>query len=163
MPDNEKDVPGVIVFPPLIPLTVLVVGAFLDWRFPLAIISYLPLGLRILLGVALFATGIGMARAAERAMKRVGTNVNPFRPALAIAQESIFRRVRNPMYVGMGLALLGIIVGFGLEWTFVLFVVSFVVLHYGVVLREERYLERKFGDSYRAYKASVPRYGLKLR
>jgi protein-S-isoprenylcysteine O-methyltransferase Ste14 len=36
------------------------------------------------------------------------------------------------------------------------------VLHFGVVLREERYLEQKFGDDYRRYKKSVPRYGWKL-
>ena len=31
------------------------------------------------------------------------------------------------------------------------------MLHFGVVLREERYLERKFGDDYRAYKANACR------
>ena len=39
---------------------------------------------------------------------------------------------------------------------------SAVVLHFGVVKREERYLEAKFGDAYRAYKAQVPRYGVPL-
>ncbi len=162
MPDNKKDAPGVIVFPPLIPLTVLVVGAVLDWLFPLSIISVVPFWPRAVLGAALFALGIAMAVLAERTFERVGTNVNPFRPSLAIARDSIYGRLRNPMYVGMGLALIGVILAFGLEWTFVLFVASVFVLHYGVVLREERYLERKFGDDYRAYKQSVPRYGLRL-
>jgi protein-S-isoprenylcysteine O-methyltransferase Ste14 len=36
------------------------------------------------------------------------------------------------------------------------------VLHYGVVLREERYLERKFGEDYRRFKAEMPRYGWRL-
>ena len=39
-------------------------------------------------------------------------------------------------------------------------VVAALVIHFGVVKREERYLEAKFGDAYRQYKASVPRYGL---
>jgi protein-S-isoprenylcysteine O-methyltransferase Ste14 len=162
MPDNEKDAPGVIVFPPLIPLTVLVVGAILDWFFPLAIISAVPLVPRAVIGVMLFALGIASAIMGERAFKRIGTNVNPLRPALSLAGQGIFAHLRNPMYVGMALVVLGVVIGFGLEWTFLLLIVGALVMHYGVVLREERYLERKFGDDYRAYKRSVPRYGFKL-
>ncbi len=162
MPGKDKDAPGVIVFPPLIPLIALIVGAILDWLFPLPIINALPLALRIVLGVLILAAGLAMGRAAQLAMNRAGTNINPFQPSLALARDSIFGRVRNPMYVGGSLVFVGIIVVFGLEWTFVLFVLSCFVLHYGVVLREERYLERKFGDDYRRYKERVPRYGFKL-
>ncbi|MGB8896882.1 MAG: hypothetical protein WCD13_21625 [Pseudolabrys sp.] len=38
-------------------------------------------------------------------------------------------------------------------------VVFVMVLHFGVVKREERYLEQKFGDAYRQYRDRVPRYG----
>jgi protein-S-isoprenylcysteine O-methyltransferase Ste14 len=162
MADNEKDVPGVIVFPPLIPLTVVVAGALLDWLFPVAIISAVPAVPRIVIGAALFALGIASAIMGERAFKRIGTNVNPLQPALSLAGQGIFAHLRNPMYVGMALAVLGIVVGFGLEWTFLLLIAGAFVMHYGVVLREERYLERKFGDDYRAYKKTVPRYGFKF-
>jgi protein-S-isoprenylcysteine O-methyltransferase Ste14 len=37
-----------------------------------------------------------------------------------------------------------------------------MLIHYGVVMREERYLERRFGETYRAYLAEVPRYGWPL-
>jgi protein-S-isoprenylcysteine O-methyltransferase Ste14 len=159
MPE-EKDVPGVIVFPPLIPLAVLLVGGFLDWLFPLSLLAPVPLPVRIVVGLALFALGLTSAVLGSRNFVRIGTNVNPMRPATRLANQGIFAKLRNPMYVGMALGVLGIVVGFALEWTFLVLIVGALVMHFGVVLREERYLERKFGDEYRNYKQSVPRYGL---
>jgi protein-S-isoprenylcysteine O-methyltransferase Ste14 len=162
MTGKARDIPGVIVFPPLVPLAVLVAGVPLDWLFPFALLNQLPLAPRLVVGAGLFVAGLALAIAGDRAFKGVGTNVNPMRPSLALASRGIFAHIRNPMYAGMGLGLFGIVLAFALEWTFVLTIVGLCVLHYGVVLREERYLERKFGEDYRRYKASVPRYGWKL-
>jgi protein-S-isoprenylcysteine O-methyltransferase Ste14 len=162
LPDSQRDVPGVVVFPPLVPLTVLVVGGLLDWLLPFGLLDRMPFGLRVGPGAALFLIGLALAIAGERAFHGVGTNVNPMRPALALAERGVYAHLRNPMYAGMGFALFGIVLAFALEWTFVLTFVGLAVLHYGVVLREERYLERKFGADYRRYKASVPRYGWRL-
>ena len=161
MPD-EKDVPGVLVFPPLIPLAVLVVGILLDWLLPIGLINPIPLAVRIVVGGALFLLGLVSGIVANLTFDRIGTNVNPMRPALKLAEEGIFAHLRNPMYVGMALAVLGVVIGFALEWTFFALIVGALVMHFGVVLREERYLERKFGDDYRRYKSSVPRYGWKV-
>jgi protein-S-isoprenylcysteine O-methyltransferase Ste14 len=161
MPE-EKDVPGVLVFPPLIPPTVLVVGILLDWMLPLSFLAAIPLTLRVVAGLAALAFGLWALISARQKFKRIGTNVNPFQPSLAIAHDGIYSRVRNPMYVGGVVALLGIILIFRLEWTLLLLIAGSLVLHFGVVLREERYLERKFGDDYRRYKQSVPRYGWKF-
>ena len=73
-------------------------------------------------------------------------------PVLKLADEGIFAHLRNPMYVGMALLVLGIVIFFALEWTLFALIVGALVMHFGVVLREERYLERKFGDDYRRYK-----------
>ena len=47
-------------------------------------------------------------------------------------------------------------IAFASDWTLVLMIPAAIVLHRGVVLREERYLEAKFGDPYRQYMARVP-------
>ena len=68
--------------------------------------------------------------------------------------------MRNPMYVGLLLLVGGFGIAFASDWTLVLLVPLALLLRNGVVLREERYLEDKFGEDYRRYKASVPRWGI---
>lgn len=161
MPE-AKDVPGVIIFPPLLLLVVVLIGVVLDLLWPLTFLDPLPIPLRIVVGLVLFLLGLISGIVGSRTFHRIGTNVNPMQPALRLAEQGIFSHLRNPMYVGMGLAVLGIVVGFAFEWTLVALIVGALVMHFGVVLREERYLERKFGDEYRRYKESVPRYGWKF-
>jgi protein-S-isoprenylcysteine O-methyltransferase Ste14 len=69
-----------------------------------------------------------------------------------------YRYSRNPIYVGMFLGLVGIAIGFDSLWPLVLLVPFFLVIRYGVVAREEAYLERKFGDGYGTYKRRVRRW-----
>ena len=157
---EKEDIPGVIVFPPLIPLTVLVVGVPLDWLLPLGLLNSIPVVARAVVGIALFGVGLALLVSGDRAFKRIGTNVNPFQPSLALASGGVYSRLRNPMYVGGSMGLVGVVLCFGLEWTLLLFVASCFVLHYGVVLREERYLDAKFGEEYRRYQAKVPRWGI---
>jgi protein-S-isoprenylcysteine O-methyltransferase Ste14 len=58
--------------------------------------------------------------------------------------------------------MLGIAFVFALDWLVLLIVPSLLILHFGVVRREEQYLERKFGEQYRQYKLQVPRYGFRI-
>jgi protein-S-isoprenylcysteine O-methyltransferase Ste14 len=159
---EERDVPSVIVFPPLLLLAVVVVGVLLDWLWPLSFLDPIPVPVRIVIGLALFLLGLASGIVGSRTFQRIGTNVNPRQPALKLATRGVFSHLRNPMYVGMGLAVLGIVVGFAFEWTLIVLVAGGLIMHFGVVLREERYLERKFGEEYRRYKESVPRYGWKF-
>jgi len=62
------------------------------------------------------------------------------------------------MYVGGSIVLLGLAIGCILDWVSLLLVLSLPLVHCGIIRREERYLEREFGDEYRRYKAKVPRY-----
>ena len=162
MTDNSSDAPGVIIFPPLIPLSVLTLGIILNFLMPLGLLARVPLLGRIVVATVAFVVGLGMVIGANRIFRRVGTNVNPSQPTLVLATTGIFTWTRNPMYVGGNIALLGIAIGCALDWAPLLSVLSLPLVHFGVILREERYLERKFGDEYRRYKTKVPRYWWRL-
>ncbi len=156
----ETDNPGVIAPPPLIAGATVLLGLILDWVLPAYIlIIVLPLEARIVVGVLLIGGGAWLAIMAERAFKAVDTNVPPWKPSLNLAASGPYHYMRNPMYVGTALTIAGIGVALASDWTLVLLVPAGLLLHYGVVLREERYLEAKFGDDYRRFKAAVPRYG----
>ena len=109
-------------------------------------------------GIVLIILAPTLALSALITMKAAGTNVDPAKPALTIVRGGPFRFTRNPMY--LALCLVQIALGFFLnDWVTLLFVVPLaLILHYGVVLREERYLTVKFGEPYLQYKREVRRW-----
>ena len=162
MVDQTKDNANVVVFPPLLLLATIVLGVLLDWLVPIGIVAKLPATPRIVTGAILFALGVALVVTGRTTFIRAGTNVRPYLPALSLVSSGIFAHQRNPMYVGGNVALFGLALMLASDWIVLLMVPALLLLHYGVVLREERYLERKFGETYRRYKASVPRYGWKF-
>ena len=109
-------------------------------------------------GIVFIILAPTLALWALRTMKAAGTNVHPAEPALALVRDGPFRFIRNPMYLALCLVQAGI--GFLLnDWITLLFVVPLaLVLHFGVILPEERYLEAKFGEQYLALKRKVRRW-----
>jgi len=158
---DASDNAGVIAPPPLLAAAVVVFGLLLDWLFPAYVLAVLlDWPMRILVGVIVLASGMALAVAAVRAFRSVGTNPEPWKPSTALVADGVFAWLRNPMYVGGTLILAGLSVLLAADWMLVMTIVFVPVIHFGVVMREERYLEAKFGESYRAYKERVPRYGL---
>lgn len=153
---KSADAPGVIAPPPLIYAAGLGAGWALGAVMPLGI----PLagGAERAAGLALIALGAALAAWAFRAFHRAGTNANPYRPATALATRGPFRFSRNPIYVALTLIYAGLALAFDAAWAFVLLPGVLVMMQYGVIHREERYLERRFGPTYAAYKAAVRRW-----
>jgi protein-S-isoprenylcysteine O-methyltransferase Ste14 len=89
---------------------------------------------------------------------RAGTNVPTRRPATALVINGPYRFSRNPIYTGMIVLLLGIGVMVDSAWILAMAVPLALVLRYGVIAREERYLEAKFGAPYRAFRENVRRW-----
>jgi protein-S-isoprenylcysteine O-methyltransferase Ste14 len=149
------DSPQVIVFPPALLLATLSLSILLNaaWPWHVSNLAWVK-GV----GGVLFLCGGALAAWGRRTMTRAGTNVPPYKPALVIVTDGPFRLTRNPLYLGGTAAYLGVSLGFNLGWGLIFLVPMLVVLNYGIVRREERYLERKFGGTYLAYKARVPRW-----
>ncbi len=157
---TAHDNPGVIAPPPLIGLTVIVGGLLLDWLLPAYLLTVLlSLEDRLVIGALLLLAGLALAVSALGAFRAARTNPEPWKPSRALVTGGIFRWLRNPMYVGGTMLLAGISILLASDWMLVLTIGSFFLLHFGVVLREERYLTAKFGAAYEAYRAAVPRYG----
>jgi protein-S-isoprenylcysteine O-methyltransferase Ste14 len=154
---------GVIAPPPLIALAAIVFGLLLDGLFPAYVLSVaLPRGEHRLIGAVLIVASFCLAIPAILAFRRAGTHVEPWKPANALVTDGIFRFVRNPMYVALIVFVAGLAILTASDWMLVMCVPLAFTLHTGVVRREERYLEDKFGTAYRRYCDSVPRYGWPL-
>ena len=112
MTDTSRDTPNVILFPPMIPLSILVAGVIFNFFMPLGLLAHVLFLGRIAVGAIAFVVGIGMVIAANRIFRRIGTDARPSQPTLALATTGMFTWTRNPMYVGGSLALLGIAIRF---------------------------------------------------
>lgn len=164
MTEGTNDTAGVIAPPPLIALAAVLVGLLLDWIAPAYILTVLlSFELRLPLGLLLIVLGCLLAYGGFRSFGRVSTEVNPYKPSTMLATTGVYAYLRNPMYVGLGLIVGGIGIALASDWILVMLVAAALTIHFGVVKREEAYLNAKFGEAYLRYRAAVPRYGLRAR
>ena len=152
---TEDDTPGVVAPPPLIYLGFLLLGVALDYAWPIAVI---PDGLQYAAGAALMVASGVIAITAIRQFRAAGTSFHPHKPDTALITGGLFRVSRNPLYIGLSLLYAGIGTAADNLWVLALLVPTLAVIRYGVIAREERYLEARFGEDYLRYKASVRRW-----
>jgi protein-S-isoprenylcysteine O-methyltransferase Ste14 len=150
-----RDTPGVIIFPPILFVGTLLLGLLLHYLWPVHITR--GSWVRVV-GAILAVASIALAVWGARTMRCAGTNVDPTKPALSIVTDGPFRFSRNPLYVANALFYVGLTLVFNAVWPLVLFGPMLFVAQWGIIRREERYLEAKFGDTYRAYKGRVRRW-----
>lgn len=154
----EPQTVQVVARPPFLFLGALILGLVLDRVVPLPFrlpeadpVRWIVGGVSIALGVAIFAAG-------ARNFARAATPLPSTQPVRALVTSGIHGLSRNPIYLGMFLLYAGIGMATPSPWILVLTLPLALVIRYGVVAREEAYLERRFGDDYRAYKARVRRW-----
>jgi len=109
------------------------------------------------LGIALVGAGMVMWVSYAFVTRGKGTPV-PIDPPRRFVADGLFRYVRNPMYVGALLVLLGEALLFRSTWIVLYAAGLWLLLHTFLVLFEEPQLRRRFGGSYSIYVASTPRW-----
>ncbi len=154
MTDSEERTPGVIAPPPLLYLGPLLGGLLLDMLVPM---PRLPARLR-LAGLPLLAAGMSLAGWFFVTMRRAGTPVDPYEPPTALVVDGPFRHTRNPAYVGLTLGYAGVALLAGGRWPWLFLPGVLAVVKRGVIEREERYLEERFGPDYQDYRRRVRRW-----
>jgi protein-S-isoprenylcysteine O-methyltransferase Ste14 len=159
MSEQTKDHPDVVVYVPVLLLATIALGVILDWFLPIGILTKLAGIPRLVAGAALLVLGLSVLATVNKAFNAAGTSIRPDQPTNALVTSGLFAHARNPVYVGGTIALIGVALPLASDWIVVLAVPMLLIQHYGVVKREEQYLEKKFGENYRSCKASVPRYG----
>jgi protein-S-isoprenylcysteine O-methyltransferase Ste14 len=156
---SDRDNAGVIAPPPVIYGGTALLAIALHWLSPEPLPGLLMVEeVRHGLGPVLSVISVVFAMASIRRFRKAGTNVQPWLPATTIVQTGPYRFSRNPMYLGLAGLYLGIGLIVGSLWFAVLFIPLIIVMVRGVILREEVYLARKFGDDYLSYKARVRRW-----
>jgi protein-S-isoprenylcysteine O-methyltransferase Ste14 len=153
---DTADTANVIIRPPIAWALAALAGLALDWLMPLPFVpAVVPAGW---LGAMVFALALALFAWAIITMTRAGSNVPTNLPTTTIVDTGPYRFTRNPIYAAMVLGLIGLAIAFNSLWLLLTLVTFALIIHYGVVAREEAYLERKFGDAYRHYRSRVRRW-----
>jgi protein-S-isoprenylcysteine O-methyltransferase Ste14 len=151
----EQDHPGVPIPPPLLFALPILASVALEWLIPTTfaqgVVRWIPGAFFLILGLALTISGFVT-------QKRAGTDPIPFHPSTRIVAHGPYRWTRNPMYLGFALATFGLAILADSEWMLLAVPLGLVLTDFLIVAREERYLERKFGEKYLEYKRRVRRW-----
>jgi protein-S-isoprenylcysteine O-methyltransferase Ste14 len=150
------DQSNAIVRPPLAWTIAFAIGLGLDQIYPLPFVpAYLP---GRWLGIIVFAAAFGFALWAIATIRISGTAVETVKPTTMIVTYGPFEYTRNPIYLSMLVGQIGLAIGLNSLWIIATLIPFYFVLRYGVIAREEAYLERKFGRAYLDYKDRVRRW-----
>lgn len=155
--EELQDRPGVIAPPLLIFGGVLLAALGLD-RLLAGPGFGLPSEARLTAGLLLAIAGAALIIAAAVHFRRAKTHIEPWKPTTAIVTTGVYRVSRNPIYLGLALGYLALSLLADSMIAMVMLPVALAVMHYGVILREEKYLDIKFGEEYRAFKRRVRRW-----
>lgn len=155
MQEEASDKPGVAAPPPLVYAGGFALGYLIEKYVPSA---FFPEIIAACVGWSSITSGALIAASGVLAFRRARTPINPYAQTTALVINGPFRFSRNPLYLALTLVYLGAAALLNSLWPVLLLPGVLWLLHWGVIVREERYLERKFGPAYQQYKARVRRW-----
>ena len=154
---DSADSAGVRFPPPLVFLGLLLLGLAAE-RLTGRLSFGLGRTVALAAGAALVVAGLALILAAAGRFRRAGTRPEPWQPSTALVAAGVYRFTRNPMYLGMALVHAGLAFAFDGPLALAALPLALLVIDAQVIAREERYLEAKFGEAYRAYRQRVRRW-----
>ena len=153
---DRPDPPNVLAPPPFIFLGALTLGLILQALRPHALFAH-TLVPRIT-GGFLIVAGLALSGAVVSYFRRAGTPVSPLRASHHLVVSGPYRFSRNPDYLGQALVVGGLALLLNAPWVLLAVLPALLVVRYGVIAREEQYLDRRFGEEYRRYRLHVRRW-----
>lgn len=153
MTEEKKDVPNVIMLPPILIFFHVIAGIVLDFLYPINFGHAWGW-----LGLALLLTCFGVIAWCKKLFDRAGTPVPPNQPATAIVSTGAYAFSRNPMYLAFMIGYVGLSLLADAPAMLLLGFILFYFLDQRVIAPEEKYLAEKFGDTYINYKFRVRRW-----
>ena len=152
---HDSKGPGVRFPPPLVFVISLVLGGIVHSIWPVGLIESVLLrylGVTLCVVALLGLLGIGLM------FHRHKTSIEPWKPTSTVMSHGPYAYSRNPIYVGFCFVAIGVGLSQNSLWITLSFLpAAFIVFHTAIV-REEKYLEKKFGEEYRRYKEKVRRW-----
>jgi protein-S-isoprenylcysteine O-methyltransferase Ste14 len=109
-------------------------------------------------GIVIVVVGFGLSAASILQFVRHGTHPDPSKPSTTLITTGPYRYSRNPIYLAYSLMHFGIALWAAKAWLLITLLLAVALIQFGVVVREEEYLGRRFGESYLQYKGSVRRW-----
>jgi protein-S-isoprenylcysteine O-methyltransferase Ste14 len=155
--NEQRDRAAIIAPPPLLTVLCIASGIVIEHFRPFPLLPGLGHS-RITICITLLFIAAALIGSAIREFKRHSEHPSPYKPTGTIMDSGIYSRTRNPIYVGFLIVVLAAAVAMNSLWIALSLVALFLLLHFGVVRPEERYLSGKFGSTYDDYRSRVPRW-----
>jgi protein-S-isoprenylcysteine O-methyltransferase Ste14 len=151
----DEDSARVRIPPPVILFSSIVIGWGLNVFFPL---SFIPENYRAVLGASFIVIGLGIINYCAYLFKKAQTEIKPWKKTSNIITTGLYGISRNPIYTCFVIVVLGAAFAINSLWVVLMLIPMILIIDKYVIAKEERYLEKKFGEEYKSYKNKVRRW-----
>ena len=155
MADQKSDSSGAIAPPPVIGLILIAVGVAIGLIWPVEII---PAPWQYVAGGPIIAGAVLLVLSAFRLFRKAETPVPTYLTPKALVTSGVYRLTRNPIYLALLMLIVGLAVTLDNIWLIAAAALFQQIIRWGVIAREELFLEAKFGEEYRAFKQRTRRW-----